>query len=50
MVQSQYDQSEILTFVVDEGNLTVNENQLSIPLGAEIVTATFASQVNAENF
>jgi len=49
-MQSQFDQSEILTYDVEEGTLTVSENALYIPTGERITTGTFADQVLPENF
>ena len=50
MVQSQYDQEEILTYDIEEGTFTVNAATLAVPNGSKIVTGTFGAQVNAENF
>lgn len=49
-MQSQYDQSEILTYDIEEGTFTVNTETLTVPLGASVITGTFATQVNKENF
>lgn len=50
MVMSQYDQMELLTYAIEEGNFTVVEHSLAVPNGKEVTTGTFASQVYAENF
>ncbi len=50
MVQSQYDREEILTYDIEEGTFTVNTASLAVPNGSKVVTGTFASQVDAENF
>lgn len=49
MVQSQYDQSEILTYDLEEGTFTVAYTLL-VPNGVKALTGTFAKQVNENNF
>lgn len=49
-MQSQYDQSEILTYEVEEGNFTVTEDALVIPGGEKVNIGTFAAQVNQDTF
>jgi hypothetical protein len=49
-MQSQYDQSEILTYNVEEGNFTVTENALIIPCGEKQDVGVFAAQVNKDTF
>lgn len=47
---SQYDQSEILTYILEEGNFTVNTATLTVPGGEPVITGTFQKQVKPENF
>jgi hypothetical protein len=49
-MQSQYDQSEILSYYVEEGNFTVTEDALIIPGGEKMDVGVFAAQVNQDTF
>lgn len=49
-MQSQYDQSEILSYYVEEGNFTVTNDALIIPGGEKMDVGTFAAQVNQDTF
>lgn len=45
-----YNDKPLLTHDVEEGTFTVNDETLDITTGADIITGTFGTQVNAENF
>lgn len=49
-MQSQYDQSEILSYYVEEGDFTVTKDALVIPGGEKVNVGTFAAQVNKDTF
>lgn len=49
-MQSQYDQSEILSYYVEEGDFTVTNDALIIPGGEKVNVGTFAAQVNKDTF